>query len=53
MACVEVHWLCPEEYADVGVEVASSGNLLLACIKALCISRVGEIEEAQSWFLET
>ena len=37
-----MHLLCPEEYADLGVEVDSSGNLLfLGCTKALCTSRVG------------
>ena len=40
-ACVEVHQLYPEEYMDVGVDVESSGNLLLACTEALCTSRVG------------
>ena len=39
--CVEVCWLCPEEYADLGVEVDSSGNLLVAHTEALCTSRVG------------
>ena len=36
-----MHQQCPEEYADVGVEVESSGNLLLVCTEALCTSRVG------------
>ena len=52
MACVEVHRLCPEEYADLGIEVESSGNLLLACTEAICMSRV-EVEDSQSWFPET
>ena len=31
MACVEVHWLCPKEFAGfVSCAVVSSGNLLLA-----------------------
>ena len=38
---MEVHWLCPEEYMDVEVEVESSGNLLLAHTEAHCTSRVG------------
>ena len=41
MSHVEVHQLCPEEYADLAVEVESSGNLLLAHTEALCTSRVG------------
>ena len=52
MACVEVHQLCPKEYMDLGVDVESSENLLLAGTEALCTSRV-EVDEAQSWFLET
>ena len=38
---MKVCWQCPEEYADEGVEVESSVNLLLACTEALCTSRVG------------
>ena len=38
---MEVHQQCPEEYAGVGVEVESSGELLLAHTEALYMSRVG------------
>ena len=47
MACVEVHQLCPEEYKDLGVEVESSENLLLAHTEALCTSRVGGSGKSQ------
>ena len=41
---MEVHQQCSEEHADVGVEVESFGNLLLAHTEALCMSRVGGSE---------
>ena len=39
---MDLHQLCPEEYVDLGVEVESSGNLLLTGTEALCTSRVRE-----------
>ena len=53
VACVEVCWLCPEEYADLGVEVEYSGNLLLHILRHSVHQGWEEVDEAQSWFLET
>ena len=43
---MEVYQLCSNEYTDLGVEVESSGNLLLSCTEALCTSRVGGSEQS-------
>ena len=52
-ACMEVHQLCLEEYVDLGVEVESSGNLLLALLRHSVCQGWEEVEEAPSWFLKT
>ena len=41
VAYVELCWLCPEFAEFMRLIVVSSGNLLLACTEALCMSRVG------------